>query len=207
VNSVETRSIVRTGGDATFLCKTNRLWFLCVWKGLAGLAITKTQGQAGGDYIEAPDSHISLTGSGTSCQVTINRTMSGDEGQYSCVLADKEDVQTSVTRNISLDVGVGATVRWMQGYSIQYAEGDKVDLECKSEGGHLPPSLVIRSNGNNALEIYKNCFPFFFLASLLFRNYLQFLMELLYREVFPYLVLTIRITQWLLAMLNSGTYG
>ena len=79
--------------------------------------------------------------------------MSHFRKQYSCVLADNEDVQTSVTRNISLDVGVGATVRWVQGYSIQYGEGDKVDLECKSEGGHPQPNLVIRSNGNVALEV------------------------------------------------------
>ena len=84
--------------------------------------------------------------------MTINKIRIGDEGQYSCVLADKEDVQTSVSRNISLDIGVGATVRWVQGYSVQYGEGDKVDLECKSEGGHPPPSLVVRSNRNNALR-------------------------------------------------------
>ena len=96
VNSVETQTIVRSGEDATFWCKTNRPWFLCVWKGPAGLAITKTQGQAGGDCIEATDSRISLTGSGKICQMTINKIRIGDEGQYSCVLADKEDVQTRV---------------------------------------------------------------------------------------------------------------
>ena len=118
VSSVDTQSIVRSGEDATFWCKTNSPWFLCVWKGPAGLAITKTQGQAGGDCIEATDSRISLTGSGNICQLTIKRIRIGDEGQYSCVLADKEDVQTSVSRNISLDVGVGATVKWVQGYNI-----------------------------------------------------------------------------------------
>ena len=154
VNSVDTRTIVRSGEDATFWCKTNRPWFLCVWKGPAGLAITKTQGQAGGDCIEDTDSRISLTGSGNICQLTINRIRIGDEGQYSCVLADKEDVQTSVSRNISLDVGVGATVKWVQGYSVQYGEGDKVDLECKSEGGHPPPNVVIRSRGNVSLKVH-----------------------------------------------------
>ena len=153
VSSLETQTIVRSGEDATFWCKTSSPWFLCVWKGPAGLAITKTQGQAGGDCIEATDSRISLTGSGNICQLTINRIRIGDEGQYSCVLADKEDVQTSVSKNFSLDVGVGATVRWVQGYSIQYGEGEKVDLECKSERGHPPPNLVIRSNGNVALEV------------------------------------------------------
>ena len=154
VNSVDTQTIVRSGEDATFWCKTNRPWFLCVWKGPAGLAITKTQGQAGGDCIEATDSRISLTGSGNICQLTINRIRIGDEGQYSCVLADKEDVQTSVSRNISLDVGLGATVKWVQGYSVQYGEGDKVDLECKSEGGHPPPNVVIRSKGNVSLKVH-----------------------------------------------------
>ena len=56
-----------------------------------------------------PDSRISLTGAGNVFQLTINRIRIG--GQYSCVLADKEDVQIRVSRNISLDVGVDATVR------------------------------------------------------------------------------------------------
>ena len=46
--------------------------------------------------------------------------------------------------------------------SIQYGEGDKVDLECKSEGGHPTPNLEIRSNGNIALEVNTNLSAFYF---------------------------------------------
>ena len=153
VSSVSTTSLVRSGEEAVFWCQTNSPWFLCVWKGPAGLAITKTQGQANGDCIEATDSRISLTGAGTMCRLTISRIRVGDVGQYSCVLADKEDVQTSVTRNFSLDVGLAATVKWIEGSSIQYGEGENVDLTCHSEGGHPPPTLVIRGKSNVALKV------------------------------------------------------
>merc|ERR1712106_997151 len=41
-------------------------------------------------------------------------------------------------------------VKWIEGSSIQYGEGENVDLECYSEGGHPPPKLVIRSKSNVA---------------------------------------------------------
>jgi len=100
----------------------------------------------GGDCIEATDSRISLTGAGNTCSLTISRVMVGDRGQYSCVMADREDVQTSVSRNISLDIGVAATVSWVQGSTIQYGEEDTIHLMCQSEGGHPPPTLVIRGS-------------------------------------------------------------
>eukprot|EP00092_Neocalanus_flemingeri_P019108 GFUD01020698.1.p1 GENE.GFUD01020698.1~~GFUD01020698.1.p1 ORF type:complete len:558 (+),score=90.32 GFUD01020698.1:200-1873(+) len=150
-SSTDTRTLIKSGGEAMFWCETNKPWFLCVWKGPAGLAITKTQGQANGDCIESPDPRISLTGSGNICRLSINRIQTRDAGDYSCVLADKEDVQT-VTRNIQLEVGVGAAVNWVQGSSISYFEGGKVNLTCQSEGGHPRPSLVIRSIGNVDLK-------------------------------------------------------
>ena len=107
--------------------------------------------------------------------MTINRIRIGDEGQYSCVLADKEDVQTRVSRNISLDVGVGATLKWVQGYHIQYGEVERVDIDCQGEGGHPPPNLVIRSNRNIPPEVNIK-FPFLFLPFVSFRNYLWSLM-------------------------------
>merc|ERR1712106_7666 len=41
-------------------------------------------------------------------------------------------------------------VKWNEGSSIQYGEGENVDLTCYSEGGHPPPTLVIRSKSNVA---------------------------------------------------------
>ena len=161
VNSVDTQTLVKSGEDATFWCETNRPWFLCVWKGPAGLAITKTQGQANSDCIESPDPRISLTGSGNTCSLSIKKISTRDAGDYSCVLADKEDVQT-VTRNINLEVGVGATVKWMEGSNFQYAEGDKVVLTCQSQGGHPRPSLVIRRQANVALKVNSKKFVVYF---------------------------------------------
>ena len=151
-SSTDRQTLIKSGDEAMLWCATNQPWFLCVWKGPAGLAITKTMGQANGDCIESPDPRISLTGSGNTCRLNIKRIWTEDAGDYSCFLADKEDVQT-VTRNINLEVGVGATVKWMQGYSIQYVEGEKVNLTCQSEGGHPRPSLVIRSRGNIILKV------------------------------------------------------
>ena len=152
----ETHTLVKSEEEATLWCETNKPWFLCVWRGPAGLAITKTMGQESCDNdccagkvvtAEAPDPRISLVGSGSTCWLSIKKIRASDGGSYSCVLADKKDVQT-VTQNITLQVGVGATVKWMEGYSVRYYEGEKMNITCQSQGGHPRPSLVIRTRGN-----------------------------------------------------------
>ena len=147
-SSTESQTLVKSGKEATLWCETHKPWFLCIWRGPAGLAITKTQGQGQEDCdcTETPDPRISLVGSGSTCWLSIKKIRVSDGGSYSCVLADKKDVQT-VTQNITLQVGVGATVKWMEGYSVRYYEGGKMNITCQSQGGHPRPSLVIRTRG------------------------------------------------------------
>ena len=152
VSSTNHKTLIKSGKEGIFWCETNNPWFLCVWKGPSGLAITKTQGQEGCDRIESPDPRISLTGSGHTCRLRINRILATDGGSYSCVLTDTTVVQT-VTRNITLQVGVVATVKWLEGDTIQHYQGEKRNLTCQSEGGHPRPRLVIRTDGNVQLTV------------------------------------------------------
>eukprot|EP00092_Neocalanus_flemingeri_P029464 GFUD01031994.1.p1 GENE.GFUD01031994.1~~GFUD01031994.1.p1 ORF type:complete len:628 (+),score=140.69 GFUD01031994.1:146-2029(+) len=151
VSSSDTHSLAKSGEDTTLWCETNTPWFLCVWRGPDSLAITKTLGQATGDCVESPDPRISLTGSRNTCRLSIYGVRTTDAGDYSCVLSDKEDVQTA-TRNTNLEVGVVTQVKWMQGSSVQYSQGEKVNLTCQSEGGHPRPSLIIRTRENVQLN-------------------------------------------------------
>ena len=123
VSSTDDKTLIKSGKEGMLWCETNKPWFLCVWKGPAGLAITKTQGQEGCDRIESPDPRISLMGSGNTCRLRIDRLRVQDGGSYSCVLTDKK-VQT-VTRNITLQVGVVATVKWLEGDTIQHYQGKR----------------------------------------------------------------------------------
>eukprot|EP00092_Neocalanus_flemingeri_P102445 GFUD01131042.1.p1 GENE.GFUD01131042.1~~GFUD01131042.1.p1 ORF type:complete len:172 (+),score=42.58 GFUD01131042.1:146-661(+) len=152
VSSSDTHSLAKSGEDATLWCETDTPWFLCVWRGPDSLAITKTLGQATGDCVESPDPRISLTGSGNTCRLSIYGVRPTDAGEYSCVLSDKEDVQTA-TRNTNLEVGVVTQVMWVQGSSVQYSQGEKVNLTCQSEGGHPRPSLIIRTRENVQLNV------------------------------------------------------
>jgi len=147
VSSTETQTLIKSGEEATLWCKSDRPWFLCLWKGPNGLAMSKTMGQQNSDTIRSPESRHTLIGTGNICRLNIRGITPEDEGEYSCNLVDKEDVQT-VTRNIHLEVGVRAIVKWTFSSSPQYAEDRKVVLTCTSTGGHPKPSLVIRKQGD-----------------------------------------------------------
>ena len=143
--------LVRSGERGRLFCQSSAPWLLCVWKGPGGLAVTKTQGQecrAQG----ARSSEVRVTGRGTRCELEITRVGPEDAGDYSCILADREDVVT-VTRTMVLDVGIGARVTWLQGSVYQYVAGDEVSLSCVSSEANPSPNLVIRSDSLSLTEV------------------------------------------------------
>ena len=45
VDSSGPQSLIRSGSSGSLHCDSNQPWFICIWKGPNGLAITKTVGQ------------------------------------------------------------------------------------------------------------------------------------------------------------------
>ena len=148
VASSETSVLVRSGERAVLWCETSEPWFLCVWKGPNNVAITKTQAhECNGN--KRPGMRV--TGGGRRCELDISDLETEDRGEYRCVMADKEDVVT-VTKNIYLNVGVGARVEWEQGDVLYYTPGERILLTCRSTAGFPEPSLVIRSESSVTLS-------------------------------------------------------
>ena len=48
VDSSGPQSLIRSGSSGSLQCHSNQPWFICIWKGPNGLAITKTVGQVRG---------------------------------------------------------------------------------------------------------------------------------------------------------------
>jgi len=148
VSSSQDSVLVRSGEKAMLWCETSQPWFLCVWKGPNGLAITKTQNQ---ECNGSTDTRMKVTGRGSRCELDLNDVQVADGGQYSCVMADQRDVVT-VSKNIFLNVGVSSTVRWVQGNVVHYNPGGEISLTCESTPGNPRPSLVIRSEAVSLSE-------------------------------------------------------
>ena len=143
--------LVRSGDTGRLFCQSSHPWLLCVWKGPGGLAVTKTQGQecqAQG----ARSAEVRVTGRGTRCELEVSRVGPEDAGDYSCILADSEDVVT-VTRKIFLNVGIEARVSWLQGSVFQYVTGHEVSLSCVATVSNPPPNLVVLSDELGLTEV------------------------------------------------------
>ena len=144
--------LVRSGDRGRLFCQSSQPWLLCVWKGPGGLAVTKTQDQ---ECRGARADEVRVTGRGTRCQLELAEVGLEDAGDYSCVLADREDVVT-VTRTIFLNVGLAARVSWLQGSVFKYVAGEEVSLSCMSSEGNPPPNLVIRSESMSLTEVGRD---------------------------------------------------
>ena len=48
VESSGPQSLIRSGNSGSLHCHSNQPWFICIWRGPNGLAITKTVGQVRG---------------------------------------------------------------------------------------------------------------------------------------------------------------
>ena len=148
VSSSSESMLVRSGDRGKLWCQTSQPWFLCVWKGPNDMAITKTQNhECNGNR----SNRMRVTGRGTMCQLDISDVQLDDAGEYSCVLADKEDVVT-VTRDMFLSVGVASSVHWVQGQVVQYNPGQKISLTCEASAGNPRPNIVIRAQSMSLTE-------------------------------------------------------
>ena len=143
--------LVRSGDRGRLFCQTSQPWLLCVWKGPGGLAVTKTQGQECQTQ-GARSAEVRVTGRGTRCELEVGSVGPEDAGDYSCILADSEDVVT-VTRRMFLNVGIGARVSWLQGSVYQYVAGEEVSLSCVASEGNPRPSLVVSSDSFGLTEV------------------------------------------------------
>ena len=151
VSSSAASVVVRAGEEASLQCTASQPWYLCVWRGPGGRLISKT---ADSDCTSNAGAGFRLTGAGRGrrCQLTIAAAGAGEAGRYSCVMADRADVDTMASREVALEVAAPATARWLQGSVLLYGpEEAEVSLTCVAEGGHPRPSLVIRAEAGTKL--------------------------------------------------------
>ena len=151
VSSSAASVVVRAGEEASLQCTASQPWYLCVWRGPGGRLISKT---ADSDCTSNAGAGFRLTGAGRGrrCQLTIAAAGAGEAGRYSCVMADRADVDTMASREVALEVATPATARWLQGSVALYGpEEAEVSLTCVAEGGHPRPSLVIRAEAGTKL--------------------------------------------------------
>ena len=143
VSSSPEAVLIKSGEGGRLWCQSSQPWFLCVWKGPNNVAITKTQNhECNGNRSD----RMRVLGRGVRCELDISEVQLGDAGDYSCVLADQEEVLT-VTQHIFLNVGVSSKVHWVQGDVAHFntEDSNSLSLTCEASPGFPRPSLVIRS--------------------------------------------------------------
>ena len=169
VDSSGPQSLIRSGSSGSLHCDSNQPWFICIWKGPNGLAITKTVGQVRRTALVKlrvififyqrecqgqDDKRFSVSGrgGGRRCVLDISNIKPSDAGQYSCVLADGgEDMTTGSTSQV-LKVGVASYVSWLEPV-MTYVAGQQVEITCQASDGFPPPNLVVRTTeGVSLLE-------------------------------------------------------
>ena len=182
VNSGPGELMAREGANQTLECRTTTRWFLCVWRGPGGLALHLGEG----DNMDSTHNghRISAWSRNTVCRLQIHDMRRSEAGQYRCVLADRDKVET-VDRQFQLGVGFPVQTVGFQGPgvmpgvagaspTIAFEPGNELELACMVEGGNPPPRLDIHTRANITFQVNSGSFCGFFVSPFSCRQLLRF---------------------------------
>ena len=106
VDSSGPQSLIREGRSGSIHCDSDRAWFICIWKGPNGLAITKTVGQVRRQSDVAPSSSF--------CFTRANARVGRTRGSVS-VVGEEGDAVSWTSPTSSLGTPASTAVCWLTG--------------------------------------------------------------------------------------------
>ena len=157
-------SVMPSGERYDLTCSSSQPWFLCIWEGPRGLACQCQTQEGGVRRMCQGDSRIYLSGSTTTCSMTISAVAVEDIGSYRCVLMDRS--LQAVASTMEMTVGVKASLSWASmtnndGIRIEESEqstaavtaGEDLMMACRANGGFPESELTIASTATiNLME-------------------------------------------------------
>ena len=144
--------LVEEGGTVSFLCQTDRRWFLCLWTSPLGNKVCAIQeSEEGASQVCQGDPRIMVQGDSTNCGITVSNVTREDWGTWMCLVQDGEEFKTD-RREIDMEVGRKGTValefeEWMSNRTqrqrvLRMTEGATASIACSSHEAYPRPSFI-----------------------------------------------------------------
>ena len=145
-------SLVEEGGTVSFLCQTDRRWFLCLWTSpLGDKQCAIQESEKGASQVCQGDPRIMVQGDTTNCGITVSNVTREDWGAWMCLVQDGEEFKTD-RREIDMEVGRKASVgmeyreeknrtQTQSEMVLRVTEGEEEVIACTADLGYPRPSF------------------------------------------------------------------
>merc|ERR1712106_685032 len=168
-SSTPSGSVMPSGERFDLSCSSSQPWFLCIWEGPMGLACQCQSQEGGVRQMCQGDSRIYLSGSTTTCSMTISTVTVEDIGSYRCVLMDRSIQRVATTMDMT--VGIKASLSWAsmtnnkeirrektRKSTTVVTSGENLMMACRANDGYPESELTLSSSATLDL-MEKEVFP------------------------------------------------